>query len=226
MEINRWDHSDSSDEDILVSIRKELDELKRNQVRDGIQQSSSKMEYSIFQALTRIAKTCMVISIPAHLAQQPRNNTIVHCPLFRRCCCQCQANIVKKQTLTILFISNLHTSAYQISKKDSDKAKFLFHQQMSLITTAVKLSSLQTSGELILNVQDHLPNTSLTALVTRLVRKELKNINKILLGGVTIYNTIGKLAALSDAIWFWDSVKAHLQEHCLDVHNVYIIGRH
>ena len=130
------------------------------------------------------------------------------------------------KTLTILFISNLHTSAYQISKKDSDKAKFLFHQQMSLITTAVKLASLQTSGELILNVQDHLPNTSLTALVTRLVRKELKNINKILLGGVTIYNTIGKLAALSDAIWFWDSVKAHLQEHCLDVHNVYIIGRH
>ena len=61
--------------------------------------------------------------------------------------------------------------------------------------------------------------------VTRLVRKERKNINKILLEGVAINNTNGSLAALSDAIWFGDAVKAHPHGECLDVHKVFIIGR-
>ena len=61
--------------------------------------------------------------------------------------------------------------------------------------------------------------------VSRLVRKQRKHINKILLGGVTIDNTISSLAALSDAIWFGDAVKAHQQGHCLDMHKVFITGR-
>ena len=62
-------------------------------------------------------------------------------------------------------------------------------------------------------------------LVMHLVCKERKNINKILLECVTIYNTIGSLAAVSDAIWFGEAVKAHQQGDCLDVHKVFIIGR-
>ena len=74
-------------------------------------------------------------------------NTIVNCPLFRRCGCQCQAKIVQTPVQTILSISNSHTAADHLPEQD--KAKFLSHQQMSLIASAVKLAPLQTSGELI-----------------------------------------------------------------------------
>ena len=56
----------------------------------------------------------------------------------------------------------------------------------------------------------------------RLVCKEWKKINKILLEGVTVNNIIGSLAALSDAIWFGGPVKAHPQGQCLDMHKVFI----
>ena len=72
--------------------------------------------------------------------------------------------------LTILFILNSHTAADHIF--ENDRAKFLSHQKESLIATAVKLSPLQTSGELILNVQDsptkHI-DAKLKKLVTHLV---------------------------------------------------------
>ena len=99
---------------------------------------------------------------------------------------------------------------------------------MSLIASAVKLAPLQTSGELISNVQDsptkHI-DAKLKGSVTRLVRKERKNITKIQLEGVTIDNTIGCLAALSESLWFGTAVQAHVQGQCLDLHKVYIIGR-
>ena len=76
---------------------------------------------------------------------------------------------------------------------------------MSLIASAVKLAPLQTSGELIRNVQDsptkHI-DAKLKGSITRLVRKERKKITKIQLEGVTIDNTIGSLAALSKSLWF------------------------
>ena len=88
---------------------------------------------------------------------------------------------------------------------------------MNLIATAVKLSPLQTSGELIRNVQvsqgkkiDAKLKASVTQLVACAVRKERTDINKVLLEGATVYNTIGSLAALSDAIWFADAVKLHI----------------
>ena len=91
---------------------------------------------------------------------------------------------------TILFISNSHTAADHVAEKD--KAKFLSHQQMSLIASAVKIAPLQTSGELIRNVQDsptkHI-DAELKGSVTRLVRKERKNITKIQLEGVTTSRT-------------------------------------
>ena len=94
---------------------------------------------------------------------------------------------------TILFISNSHTAADHDAEKD--KAQFLSHQQMSLIAFAVKSAPLQTSDELILNVQDsstkHI-DAKLKGSATRLVRREHKNITKIQLEGVTLDNTIGR----------------------------------
>ena len=103
--------------------------------------------------------------------------------------------------LTILSIWNLHTAADHISGKD--KTKYLSHQQINLIATAMKSCHLQTSGELIRNVQDSQSKN----FFAMLVRKERKKINKILLEGVTVDNTIGSLAALLDAIWLGDAVK-------------------
>ena len=99
---------------------------------------------------------------------------------------------------------------------------------MSLIATAVKLAPLQPSGELIRNIQDS-PSKQIDAKmkgsVSRLVRKERKNITKIQLEGVTIDNTIGSQYALSESLWFGTALKAHAQGQCLDLHKVYIIGR-
>ena len=47
--MNRWDRTDSTDEEILVFIRKDLDEL------------NSSPEYCIFRDRTRIAKMSMEI---------------------------------------------------------------------------------------------------------------------------------------------------------------------
>ena len=101
---------------------------------------------------------------------------------------------------------------------------------MSLIASAVKLAPLQTSGELIRNVQDspteHIDaklKGSVMLLVT--VRKERMKITKIQLEGVSINNTIGSVAALSESLWFSTALKVHAQGECLELHKVCIIGR-
>ena len=70
-----------------------------------------------------------------------------------------------------------------------------------------------SSSELIRNVQDsptkHI-DAKLKGSVTRLVRKERKNITKIQLEGVTIDNTISSLVALSETLWFGTAVKAQI----------------
>ena len=216
-EMNRWDRSDSTDEEILVFIRRDLDELNSSA---GIlhlpgSHKDRKNEYGDFQFRRSWTSGNDLIK-----------NTIVNCPLFRRCGCKCQAKIVQTPVQTILSVSYSHTAADHLSEKD--KAKYLSHQQMSLIASAVKLAPLQTSGELIRNVQDsptkHI-DAKLKGSVTRLVRKERKNITKFQLEGVTIDNTIGSLAALSETLWFGTAVKAHTQGQCLDLHKVFIIGR-
>ena len=126
---------------------------------------------------------------------------------------------------TIVFISHSHTAADHVAEKD--KAKFLSHKQMSLIATAVKLAPLQTSGELICNLQDSLTkqiHAKLKGSVSLLVRKERKNIIKIQLeGDSTIDKTIGSLAVLFESLWFCTALKARLQGQCLDLHKVYQI---
>ena len=153
-EMNRWDRSDSTDEEILVFIRKDLDELNSSA---GIlhlpgSHRDSKNEFGDFQFRRSWTSGNDYIK-----------NTILNCPLFRRCGCKCQAKIVQTPVQTILSISNLHTAADHLPEKD--KAKFLSHKQMSLIASAVKLSPLQTSaqssGVLIRNVRDSPTNKSM-----------------------------------------------------------------
>ena len=88
---------------------------------------------------------------------------------------------------------------------------------MSLIASAVKLAPLQTSGELIYNLQEsptRHTDAKLKGSVTRLIRKERnllrKHITKIQLEGVTIYNTICSLAALSETLWFGTALNNRL----------------
>ena len=216
-EVNRWHHSDSTPEEIIGYIRSDLNELNRNA---GIQDlpgshKDRKDVYGNFQFRRTWRTSSDLVT-----------NTIVNCPLLRRCGCQCQAKIVEQPTQTLLFISNSHTAADHVSQKDT--AKFLSHQQKVLISSAVKLAPLQTSGELIRNVQDSPSkkiDAKLKASVTRLVRRERQNITKIQLDGVTVDNTLGSLSALSDSLWFGNALDQHKAGNCLDVHKVYIIGR-
>ena len=77
----------------------------------------------------------------------------------------------------------------------------------------MKLSYLQISGELIRNLQDSLSkkfDAKPKESVTQLVCKEHRNINKVLLEGVTVDNTISSLGALWDAMWKYYKIIAFL----------------
>jgi hypothetical protein len=217
-EHNRWDHSDSSHDDIIVFIRRDLNELNRN---SGIQDlprahRDRNDQYGNFQLRRTWRSNNNRVS-----------NIILNCPLSRRCGCQCQAKIVETPTQTILYISQKHTASDHVSQKD--KAKYLSHQQMDMIASAVKFAPLQTSGELIRNVQDSPTkkiDAKLKSCVTRFVRKQRTSINKIMLEGVPVDNTLGSLSALSDVLWFGKALERHKAGECIpDVHKVYVIGR-
>ena len=68
-------------------------------------------------------------------------------------------------------------------------------------------------------------DAALRQSVVRLVRKERREINTVLLEGVSVDNTVGSLAKLSDAVWFGDAVRKHTAGECLDVFKVYIVGQ-
>ena len=98
IEVNRWDRTDNSDEDIAVFICKELDGLNRNA---GIQhlpdahKDSKELGNVQFQHSWRSNKDFI-------------SSTIVNCPLFKLCGCRSQAKMVQMPTLTTLSISNSH----------------------------------------------------------------------------------------------------------------------
>ena len=52
-------------------------------------------------------------------------------------------------------------------------------------------------------------DAALRQSVVRLVQKEWREINTVLLEGVSVDNTVGSLAKLSDALWFGDAVRKH-----------------
>ena len=123
----------------------------------------------------------------------------------------------------------MHTAADHVATKDH--SKYLTHAQRNMIATAVKIAPLQSAGELVRNVQNSPTkqiDAALRQLVVLLVRKEQREINTVLLEGVSVDNshhTVGKLAKLSDALWFGDAVRKHNVGKCLDVFKVYIVGR-
>ena len=91
------------------------------------------------------------------------------------------------------------------------------------------MAPLQTPGKPICNVQNS-PTKEIDAAlrksVVRLVRKERRQINSVLLEGVVVDNTIGSLAKLTYAIWLGDTVKKHIAVNlsvCLDIFKVYIV---
>ena len=141
--MNRWHRIDSTDAEILIFIRRELDELNSSSGLLHIPGSHKdlKNDYGDFQfRRSWISGNGLV------------RNTVANCPLWTRCGCKCQAKIVETPIHIILFIPNSHIAADHVGEKD--KAKFLSHKEMNLIATAVKLAPLQTSGELTRNVQD------------------------------------------------------------------------
>ena len=107
-EMNRLDRNDSTDEEILVFIRRDLDELNSSA---GIlhlpgSHKDRKNDCGDFQ-FRRIWTS----------GNDFITNTIANCPLFRRCGCKCQAKIVQTPVQTILSISNPHTAADHLSEK-------------------------------------------------------------------------------------------------------------
>ena len=105
----------------------------------------------------------------------------------------------------------MHTAADHVATKDH--SKYLKHAQRNMIATAVKIAPLQSAGELIRNVQNS-PTKEIDAAlrqsVVLLVRKDRREINTVLLEGVSLDNTVGSLAKLSDALWFGDAVRKHI----------------
>ena len=166
-EFDRWDRSDCTDEDILVFIRRHLDQCNMDA---GIQHVPGKHKdrknvYGDFQLRRKWSTNRNMV-----------NNTILSCPLRDRCNCQCQAKIVETPVQTILYFTSMHTAADHVATKDH--SKYLKHAQRNMIATAVKIAPLKSAGELIGTVQNSQTkeiDAALRQSVVLLVRKERIN---------------------------------------------------
>jgi len=160
------------------------------------------------------------------------SNKVFLCPLARLGKCQCQAKITETSREIKLFITNMHTSADHGRAKD--ESKFLKAEQRRFIAEAVRIAPLQTATELMRNVQDS-PTKSidprLKRSVERLVMKERRKIDSIVLEGVVITDQIGPLHSFTEKIWIGDARKAHHEgvesgnPACIPLHKVFCIGR-
>ena len=198
-EYDRWDRTDTSDEDILAHIRRHLNELNQSagiQALPGSHKDRTNL-YGNFQFRRKWESNGGKVL-----------NTILSCPLRNRCGCQCQAKIVEQPTTTVLFIADQHTAADHI--QDRDGGKYLKFQEMSRIASAVKVAPLQTATELIRNLQDS-PTKELNPMmkksVQRLVRRERKQINTVLLDNVEVDNTLGSISRLAEKMWMADAIE-------------------
>ena len=111
-EVDRWDHSDSNEEDIVVFIRRHLDECNQNARIQHLtgKHKDRKNIYGVFQLRRTWTTNKNFVT-----------NTILSCPLRDRCNCQCQAKIIEIPVLTILFIADLPTAADHVGSKDRSK---------------------------------------------------------------------------------------------------------
>ena len=218
----RWHRSDASDADIYGLLRYELQELNKQAGVHFVRRHTDRKQGDLYgDWILRRQWTTNKGSIL---------NTIVQCPLVKRCGCPCQVKIVQTATQIIMSIADIHTAQNHVE----DKAKFLTHQQRSLVATAVKLAPMNSASQLLMRVQDS-PTKKIDAAlknsVQRMIRQERSKITNVILEGVEVTTELSSLKKLSDALWFSTAVKEHKaavkagQRACVDCFKVYCIGR-
>ena len=91
---------------------------------------------------------------------------------------------------------------------------------------------LQSAGELIRSVPNspnkEMGDAALRRSCVRLVRKERREINTVLLEGVNVEHSVESLAKLSDALWFCDADHHHVVSKHMVAHwwgNVWIFSK-
>ena len=93
-------------------------------------------------------------------------------------------------------IADLHTA----QNHTEDKAKFLTHQQRSLVATAVKLAPMNSASQLLMRVQDS-PTKKIDAAMKnsaqRMIRQELSEISNVIHEGVEVTTELRSLKKLS-----------------------------
>ena len=132
-ETARWEHDEHREDTIEDYIRSELKIVNDRAGRDD--------RYGVFVTGNRWVTNKGSIT-----------NTILRCPLWQRCECPCEAKIVTSPTHTVLYISNPHTAEHH--SKGKDKSVYLLFQEKTFVKKAVKISPMQSAGDLLRNVQD------------------------------------------------------------------------
>ena len=92
------------------------------------------------------------------------------------------------------------------------------------------MACAQTGRELLMNIQDSptkVIDPKQRKAVERAVRKERSKIVSLELDGVHLDSSVQSMQELSEKLWLLPALKAHDKEgKCIDLHKVYIIGRH
>ena len=122
-------------------------------------------------------------------------NTTLLCPLVEGYTCPCEAKIVEMPGQFILHIHAEHTAANHAT----DHAKFLIEDKQDLIRNTVKTVPMNTTSELIKNVQDSPTkkiDPKLKESVARLIRHERAKLLTIVCDGEKLTSDIGSLKTL------------------------------
>ena len=112
-------------------------------------------------------------------------------------------------TTTVLFIPNPHTAEHH--SKNKDKYVYLSYEEKTFVKKAVKISPMQSTGDLLRNVQDanDAIDFSLKKSIQYHVRKEQCGIRAYLLDDVGVDDILESLSRLSDKIWFKKALDQH-----------------
>ena len=171
-ETARWEHDEHCEDDIVDGIRSEL----------KIVNDRAGLKFMPGAHKARDDRYGLFVTGNTWLTNKGSiTNTILRCPLWERCECPCEAKIVTSSTTTILFISNPHTAQHH--SKDKDKSVYLSYEEKTFVKKAVKISPMQSAGDLFRNVQDtdEAIDFSLKKSVQYHVRKERRGIRAYLL---------------------------------------------
>jgi hypothetical protein len=160
------------------------------------------------------------------------SNKVFRCPLARLTKCKCLAKISENAREIKLYISDMHTYADHGAARD--KSKYLNMEQRQLVADAVKIAPQQTASELMRNIQNSPTkkiDPRLKTSVQRLIYKERKKLNSVILDDIEITDEIAPLQEYTSKIWISQALKIHKagvrsQEFaCIPMHKVFCIGR-